>query len=71
MSRLISQLALQKDAIKSLEGHVKEMILEKMQLLNDILKEIGIEDHREEAVFLGALLDGIGFGVLVKSYYFP
>lgn len=69
--RLMTQLAMQPDAVNDLKEVIDAAQLGKFMMMEPMLAEMGYDNPREETYFLGALLDGISLGWMIMGDAYP
>ena len=69
--RLMTQLALQEEAIGELKEQIDSSQMGKFLILEPLFKEMGYENPLEETYYLGAFLDGVGIGKMVMGSAYP
>jgi AcrR family transcriptional regulator len=69
--RLMTQLALQEEAIGELKEHIDTSQKGKFLLMEPLFKEMGYDNPKEETYYLGAFLDGVGLGKMVLGSDYP
>ena len=69
--RLMTQLAMQPDAVNDLKEVIDAAQLGKFMMMEPMLAEMGYNNPREETYFLGALLDGISLGWMIMGDAYP
>lgn len=71
LMRLMISLALQPDAVKSVQGLIDNERVKQIAMITEILHQTGHDDADSEAYYLAAKLDGIMIGYLVLGKDFP
>ncbi len=71
LMKLITQLALQPKVVAELHQMIEQNQAAKLLLMEPILADMGYEKPKEEAFFLGAMLDGISLGAMVLKDDYP
>lgn len=69
--RLLISLALQPDVMAELKPSIEEYNARQLETLADLLRELGHENPKIEAYFLGAKLDGIALGFITLEEDYP
>ena len=69
LSRMMTMLALQKDAMEEMAPMIEAFRDQKIKLLQPLFEKLGYEDPEGETYLLGALLDGAIIGHLATSHY--
>jgi AcrR family transcriptional regulator len=69
--RLMTQLALQVEAIGELKNQIDGSQTAKFLLMEPMLKEMGFDDPKEETFYIGAILDGIALGRMMLGEDYP
>ena len=70
-SKLLTSLSLQLEQFPSLVQQVHAKYKGMIPLMEQMLKDIGIEDYKAEAKMLAALMDGIGLQYIVLHDEYP
>lgn len=68
--KLFTSLAFQPGILDHFQDLIIKMATEHLQVLENLLTEIGFEHPRKEALILGATLDGLGFHVMNNASLF-
>lgn len=71
VSRFMTALALQPDAIAAAKSSVDEIREKQIQVIVHLLKELNYANPEKEAYYLGAKLDGITLGYLTLGDEYP
>ena len=71
LMKLITQLALQPDVVRDLKEFITQSQTSKLMMIEPLLEQMGYDDAKEEAFFLGAFLDGMGLGSMVLRENYP
>ncbi len=69
--RLYFNLFFQPRVLKLVEKRLAVVIKTYMKMLMDYFGSVGSEDPETDAIFFGALLDGIGFHFMIRPESFP
>jgi AcrR family transcriptional regulator len=69
--RLYFSLFFQPHVLKLVDKRLSVVIHKYMKMLNEYFKTTGSEDPETDALFFGALLDGIGFQFMISPEHFP
>jgi AcrR family transcriptional regulator len=71
LMKLIMQLALQPDVVQDLSALITQSQTSKLLFMEPLLREMGYDNPKEEAYFLGAFLDGLALGSMVINEDYP
>ncbi len=69
--RLYFNLFFQPHVLKLVEKRIAVIVNTYLKMLTDYFSSTGTEDPRTDAIFFGALLDGIGFQFMANPEHFP
>jgi len=69
--RLLISLALQPDVMEEMKPSIREYNASQIETITDILSELGHENAKLEAFYLGAKLDGIALGYMTLDDQYP
>jgi AcrR family transcriptional regulator len=71
ISRLMTSLALQPDAIAAAKPYLDEVKTKQIDVIVSLLRELNYSNPEEEAYYLGAKLDGIALGYVTLQEEYP
>jgi hypothetical protein len=69
--RLYFNLFFQPHVLKLVEKRLAVMVQTYMKMLSEYFRTTGSEDPETDAIFFGALLDGVGFHFMANPETFP
>ncbi len=71
LMKLITQLALQPDVVADLKEFITQSQTSKLMIMEPLFAQMGYDNPKEEAFFLGAFLDGLSLGTMVLHDDYP
>ncbi|MDZ7694670.1 MAG: hypothetical protein U5K69_26715 [Balneolaceae bacterium] len=69
--RLMISLALQPDTADTLHPHIEKENERQVQIMAEILQQLGYQNPEDEAYFLASKLDGIALGYITMGDDYP